>query len=272
MAKGWNDGSVSGLYPWMFKYEDHWWGDMFGYSWFYASPEHSALRVVLRFGGRGTTYRYLKATKKAPIYYPHTWVKWCFSLNTTSGRARIVMDGMVLEDSIREDFIVNNTVWALTPDPISIYFGRETHAQFTDLNIWSKPLEIERMIAITENGGEECGALGDWLSWDKNDWHLEYPNGTQTMAAGGPTFALCIDYDWETCMIGAKWIEGNEAQGPCWRKSAFWIFWGPMSPFPLSFCMEHCEKLGTRSPPMRTLVEWERYQLETDSVGHIIEE
>ena len=26
---------------------------MWGYSWFYASPKHSALRVVLRFGGSG---------------------------------------------------------------------------------------------------------------------------------------------------------------------------------------------------------------------------
>ena len=32
-VKGWNDGSLSGLYPWQFKYAD---GGWWGYSWFYA--------------------------------------------------------------------------------------------------------------------------------------------------------------------------------------------------------------------------------------------
>ena len=265
-VKGWNDGSLSGLYPWQFKYVDHWWGDMWGYSWFYASPKHSALRVVLRFGGRYTQYRYLKATKKAPIYYPHSWVKWCFSLNTTSGKAAIVMDGMVLEDSIREDFIVNDTVWALTPDNLSIHFGKETHAQFTDFNIWSEPLALERLIAITENGGEECGALGDWLSWDADDWTLHNPNGSQVHHRGGPTLGLCIDYGWEKCMLEAKWLEVNEAQGPCWRKSALWLFWIPFNVFHQSYCMEFCEKLGTRSPPVRTLGEWQWWISEVNSV------
>ena len=36
-VKGWNDGSLSGLYPWQFKYAD---GGWWGYSWFYASPGH----------------------------------------------------------------------------------------------------------------------------------------------------------------------------------------------------------------------------------------
>ena len=270
-VKGWNDGSLSGLYPWLFKYENHWNGRLWGYSWFYASPWHSRLRVVLKVGGRWANYRYFK-TGKAPIYFPHQWLKWCFSLNTTSGRAAIVMDGIVLRDEITEDFRYNETVWEQTPDNLSIHFGEETHAQFADLNIWSEPLALDRMIAMTENGGEECGAVGDWLSWEEPDaWTLHNPNGSQVMPPFGTgyTLGICIDYDWDTCMLSAEWLEVNEGQGPCWRKSTFWIFWFTSNMFHHSFCMKHCEKLGTRSPPVRTLAEWERYMLETDSVRNI---
>ena len=88
----------------------------------------------------------------------------------------------------------------------------------------------------------------------------------------GHTLGICIDYDWDTCVLGAKWLEVNEGQGPCWRKSTFWIFWFPFNMFHHSFCMEHCQKLGTRSPPVRTLAEWERYMLEVDSVRFINDE
>ena len=231
---------------------------------------HSRLRVVMRVGSKWANFRYFK-TPKAPIYYPHQWLKWCFSLNTTSGRAAIVMDGIVLREEITEDFAYNETVWATTPDNLSIHFGAETHAQFTDLNIWSEPLGLDRLVAITENGGEECGALGDWLNWEEAEFTLHNPNGSQIMPpfGTGHTLGICIDYDWDTCVLGAKWLEVNEGQGPCWRKSTFWIFWFPFNMFHHSFCMEHCQKLGTRSPPVRTLAEWERYMLEVDSVRDI---
>ena len=40
------------------------------------------------------------------------------------------------------------------------------------MNIFSSALSVERMVRITEPGGEECGAPGDYLSWEEAEWIL----------------------------------------------------------------------------------------------------
>ena len=42
----------------------------------------------------------------------------------------------------------------------------------TNFNMFSSALPVERMQRMTMAGDEECGAAGDFLSWEEMDWKL----------------------------------------------------------------------------------------------------
>ena len=50
-------------------------------------------------------------------------------------------------------------------------------------------------------------------------------------------------------------IEVDSAKGPCRRKSMMHVYLMSEDHYQ-SYCMQHCEKLGGRSPPVRTVEEW----------------
>jgi hypothetical protein len=85
------------------------------------------------------------------------------------------------------------------------------------------------MVRLTTAGGEECGAPGDYLSWAEAEWELHSMARNYTIPA---------------------------SEGPCRVQSDMHFYTADFSS--LTDCMEHCEKLGDgRSPPVRTLQEWE---------------
>ena len=50
---------------------------------------------------------------------------------------------------------------------------QEDVGHVTNINIFSSALSVERMEALTEAGGAECGAPGDYVSWEEEeDWSL----------------------------------------------------------------------------------------------------
>ena len=59
---------------------------------------------------------------------------------------------------------------------IALGFDPFNELEFTGrvsrLNIFNSALSIERMVAQTTAGGEECGAPGDLVNWEEAEWTL----------------------------------------------------------------------------------------------------
>ena len=55
-------------------------------------------------------------------------------------------------------------------------------------------------------------------------------------------------------------------ESPCMRKAKLNVFF-MSAPHYHSFCMDHCKKLGSRSPPLRTKTEWENLLREMKAVS-----
>ena len=96
----------------------------------------------------------------------------------------------------------------------------------TDVNVFSTP--ISNLNEMTTRGSKSCGQPGDLINWKEANWTLHSK---------------------------ARIIEVDSAKGPCRRKSMMHVYlmseWHHQS-----YCMQHCEKLGGRSPPLRTSEEW----------------
>ena len=85
--------------------------------------------------------------------------------------ARIVVDGKVLEDAPHPK-LKNLADKMLTKFTVVIGNGGGTNAIFTNVNMFSQPPSLERMVAMTTPGSNECGAEGDFLNWDEAVWTL----------------------------------------------------------------------------------------------------
>ena len=126
------------------------------------------------------------------------------------GQVVLVVDGKLLGV---EEYQVGNDLER--PLKLSLRLGLLVKTEFTgrvsDLNVYSSPLSVETMMNITEAGGEECGAPGDFISWNEANWTLY---SEAKMVAMDP-----------------------DAEGPCRRE-------GRISLFPANFghsqCMQHC--------------------------------
>ena len=87
----------------------------------------------------------------------------------------------------------------------------------------SSALSVERMAGLTTAGGEDCGAPGDFLSWEEAEWTLH-----------SQAKVIKVDRDWE---------------GPCRRESQVHAFTADFEYH--HDCMQHCQKIaGGRSPPV----------------------
>ena len=116
--------------------------------------------------------------------------------------------------------------------------------QTTDLNIFSSVLTVEQMKSQTSSGDIECGLEGNFLSWEKS-----------------------LEEEQWTLHSKARWVDlDGGLEGPCRDKANINIF-------PLvegqsqSDCMKHCEKLGGRSPSVKTEKEWDDLLKEVKAVS-----
>ena len=183
--------------------------------------------------------RELNVTEKLPIILK-SWTRACITLDAEVGMARMVADGKVLIDAeypeLRnfEDKMPRNST-------IRLGWNSGINAKWSDLNIFSELLSLERMEAITTPGGSECGSRGDLLNWDQAKWILSDKWATNEWA------------DWVLVVNASKVVEVDWIQGPCWRPSKINVYAMKTLLHSHSNCMTHCQKIGYgRSPSLMT--------------------
>ena len=193
------------------------------------------------------------AGKVLPMYFPKTWVRACFSLDLDDGLVRIAANGQMLENTVYPNIKKLRTK---RPSQFTIRVGKGQqggqHSKWTDINMFSKPLESEAMLAITTSGNEACGKLGDFLKWTDIVWSL-----SEIWARG---------YDWKLAINASKFVDLAQEDGPCWRKAGIQVY-----PFRKdhhhSDCMSHCGKIGGgRVPSVVRFSQWQALQQEIESL------
>ena len=207
-------------------------GDRWAFVSLYAADTYTEFTVKL--GG----VFFLATTDR--VLFPLTWTHVCLSLDTVSGKVGVVADGLVVEEKVHQEALEEDE---RRPSNMSLVLGYdqpnglEETGLLSNMNIFSYALSTSRMVALTQAGGEECGAPGDYVSWEEEDWQLHSQARRQ--------------------MVG-------ELEGPCRRDSQLTVYTADFeyhgaatNDEKISGCMEHCQKLGQgRSPPVQTQEEW----------------
>ena len=204
--------------------------------------------------GRNDDEVKIDATEKLPIFFPQSWVRACITLDTATGMARIVVDGKVVEDAAHPklSFFADKM---LTNFTVRIGNAAGINAIFTDVNMFSQPPSLERMVAMTTPGSSECGAEGDFLNWDEAEWSLsdKWANGNWA--------------DWVLVINSSKVEQLDWISGPCWRESRIRVYQIDNA-HDQSYCMDHCKKISNgRSPSVATQQDWTWLIKEVESIS-----
>ena len=237
--------------------------------WGYVSispTTHDQSKVEVRFNKVYVSLTYYVAV------FPLTWIHVCVSLDTVSDvkgpKIGVVVNGMELKKKLRTTIFTEAKEDPYWPADLRVVLGyrlNPTKVEFTGIiskfNIFSFSKSIEEMVNLTKGGGEGCGAPGDYVSWEEEDWQISGRARVQ--------------------MVG-------ELEEPCRRKSEVNVYENFLyhSARPEgegvgtddrvtarqggSGCMEHCQKIGHyerymgvskyitgRSPPVGSPQEWE---------------
>ena len=179
-------------------------------------------------------------------FFPLQWTRVCVSVDSTGGKVAIVVDGQLLmeeEYKREEDDRFPTNVSVLT----GVYFDAKSAGKWeytgrtTNLNLFRSVLTVEKMMAITTPGDEECGALGDLVNWEEAEWTLQ-----------SEAKILEVDREWE---------------GPCRKEPTVQVY---IANFEWHHdCMRHCEKIaGGRSPSVSAQEEWENLTMEVDLITY----
>ena len=192
-------------------------------------------------------------TKSLPIFFPQSWIRACVSLDLENGFARIAADGEMLENASYPDLKKLKTK---RPGKFTIRVGEGLfggqHSKWTDLNMFSKPLEPEAMMAMTSSGNEACGTSGDFLKWADTQW-----SHSREWATG---------YDWKLTINASKVVDLLYEEGPCWRKAGIQVYAFRKVHNHLD-CIRHCQKIRAgRVPSVVSFSQWKSLQLEIESL------
>ena len=196
----------------------------------------------------------ITAKEKLPLYFAQSWIRACMSLDTTTGMVRIVVDGKVLEDALHPKikFFVDKM-----PTNFTIRVGNAAaiNAIFANVDMFLEPPSLDKMVAMTTSGSEECGARGDLLNWDEAEWTLsdKWANGNWA--------------DWVLVINASKVDEIEWMNGPCWRESKIKVYQLD-GIHDQTYCMMHCKKISNgRSPSVTTLEDWKWLIKEVASIS-----
>ena len=196
----------------------------------------------------------IDATEKLPIFFPQSWVRACISLDTKTGIARIVVDGKVLENAAHPR-LKNLADKMLTNFTMKLGNNAGINAIFSNLNMFSQPPSLERMVAMTTSGNSECGAQGDFLNWDEAEWSL-----SDKWASGAWA-------DWVLVINSSKVEELDWISGPCWRETRIRVYQIDNA-HDQKNCMNHCKKIANgRSPSVVTEEDWKWLIKEVESIS-----
>ena len=168
-----------------------------------------------------------------PTLFSNQWTRSCLALNTTSGGIDWVVDGTLVltkkfQEMIEPKCQPKNLKQKLLVGA-RLYGGLwfSSSESVTNMNIYSSPLSIRRMKSITR--GESCGNEGDYLAWRDMEWALH----------------------------GKARIEIVNKKEPCGGEPFADLYY---TEFPMEACMNHCENLRTRAPPVATFEDWTALQ------------
>ena len=182
-------------------------------------------------------------TATSKLYFPLQWTRVCLSLDSHNSKVILVVDGEQLGEQ--------NMTISKKPNDLNIEVGRwggddssqDQPGMVTDLNVFSSVVPVEDMISYTKAGDKRCGSQGDFLSWD----HTLKP----------PMWKL---------NSGARIFDLVKKHGrPCWRQPSIQVFRFIEAHWQHE-CMEHCRKLGGRSPSVRTQEDFEFFQNEVSAI------
>ena len=163
------------------------------------------------------------------------WVMFCLSLDSLSGRVRLTFDTKLVLDEIHEDIV--STKWSLFPITLRLGdFEEDKSKRVSNVNLFASALPVQRMKGLTEAGGAECGAPGDFLNWEEANLTL---NSNCTRSRVDPR------------------------EGPCWVRSQVHVYSGNWKQ---PKCMQHCKKVGGRSPAVGTLLQWQNLKTELKAI------
>ena len=168
------------------------------------------------------------------LWFPGQWCHICLSIDS-EGYFNLMADGKV----VFERYHLRDSVPLWRPENFSVVLGFQGRKNdpveytgiVTNLNVFSSSLSFERMERLTR--GEECGAPGDFFSWQEAQWGLH---------------------------SSAKLVNLTNS-GVCRNRSTIHVYTATFHRQP--DCMHHCQKIGSgRSPPVRTLEEWQHLEKE----------
>ena len=173
--------------------------------------------------------------------FPLEWIMVCLSLDSLTGRLRLVANGHLLLDKDYKDSV--ESFWKPATIEVRLLLDLpdkgKNSGKISNVNMFSSAISLERMKQLTDAGGEECGTFGDWLSWE---------NAAAWNRTGNATFLTVTD----------------PRDDPCWKASQLHVYLGD---FNQPMCMLHCQKIvGGRSPPVGTLDEWRNYTNKLDAI------
>ena len=214
------------------------------WSFFRVGPDLSGTgRVFMLFHGRSQDRVRIVTNATPPKFFPRFWVRACVTFDAAAGAVRIVADGQVVADASHPQLM---SLAETMPRNLTLKVGggSSINSLYSDLNVFSEPLSLEKMAAITSPGGTECGSRGDILNWDEAKWTLSDKWADGQWA------------DWVLVVNASKVEEIEWIRGPCWRPSRIKVY--PMYTLhDHSNCMKHCGKIGHgRSPSLVTQEDW----------------
>ena len=184
----------------------------------------------------------IKMTSVIPdLLFPLRWTRVCLALDADSGLVRLVADGDLLMEEVykvEEDTEKPTNLFLVSGYYRNVDYVKEYTGRVTNLNIFSSALPLERLLAMTRAGDDDCGAGGDLLRWEETEWTLH---------------------------SAARLIEVELSKGPCRHESKIHVFTADFKSH--QGCMEHCRKLGDgRSPPLLTSQQWEILTMEVGTI------
>ena len=175
------------------------------------------------------------SVKSPSLLFPMQWKRVCFSFDSNELLATLVVDGKQL---VARKLVIDDT-----PQNLNLILGwsggtNESPGKVTGVNIFRT--HMTNMSAMTEVGSDKCGSSGNFLNWEE------------------------VSSKWSLHSM-ARMELVDSARGPCRRESRMHIF-PMMEVHDQSYCMHHCQKLGGRSPAIRTLEEWETFSGEVQHI------
>ena len=188
--------------------------------------------AYFKFGIQGENFQTLL---EFPWIFPLDWIHSCMSIEQSLGRITLVVGGTLLENRTFEE------IKTLDYSSISsIQIGEKFTGYWANFNIFSPVLSVEKMRKITSAGKADCEESGDFVSWGAEKWVLSGNGGT------------------------VKELE--YAERACRRVSKMHIY-HMEAMHTQAHCMELCQKLWGRSPPVRTQKDWERIMEEVTAIA-----